>query len=160
MSRDEAPGPTPAPSGRPPSPAEVVETLLQVTHLLKRHHNARLADYDMSVPRMRLLQALWDHGGTPRMGDIASELGVAGRTVTTVVDALEREGLLTRVADPKDRRAILLQLTDAGRAHIEHVRTVQIQLSEEFMEPLNEAERTQLYELLQRLFTAASTRDG
>src|SRR5438552_10806838 len=95
-----------------PSAAEVVEALLAVTHGLRRRHDARLADYDLSVPRMRLLRAVGD-GACPRMGDLAAQLGVAARTVTTLVDALERDGLLARRPDPVDRRATRLELTGA-----------------------------------------------
>jgi DNA-binding MarR family transcriptional regulator len=36
--------------------------------------------------------------------------------MTAVADSLESEGLLRRVAHPSDRRATLLELTDAGVA--------------------------------------------
>ena len=50
--------------------------------------------------------------GRVRMGDLSSALGVTARNITTIVDALEREGLLMRKPDPTDRRAILLELTE------------------------------------------------
>jgi DNA-binding MarR family transcriptional regulator len=67
------------------------------------------------------------------------------------VDGLEREGLLARRPDPTDRRAILLELTEKGWAHVEQVRTLQCDLAERMFAPLNAHERQALYTLLTRL---------
>jgi DNA-binding MarR family transcriptional regulator len=86
-----------------------------------------------------------------RMGDLAAELGIAARTVTDLVDGLEREGLLVRRPDPTDRRATLLELSAVAQEHFESVRTTQQQMSEEILAPLDDAERRQLQDLLHRL---------
>ena len=136
--------------GRAPSAAELVEALLTLSQAIRRRHNARLATFDSSVPRARLLRAMLELG-TPRMSDLAAHLGLTARTITTAVDSLEGEGLLARRPAPGDRRAILVELTPAGRAHIEDWQTFQRQLSEEVMAPLNATERRQLLKLLERI---------
>src|ERR671935_2987846 len=45
---------------------------------------------------------------------IAAYLGVTGPTVVRIVDALERKGLVVRTRDEKDRRIVLVALTDQG----------------------------------------------
>jgi DNA-binding MarR family transcriptional regulator len=137
---------------RAPSAPELVETLLTLTQAIRRRHNARLASYDSSVPRTRLLRAMVELG-TPRMSDLAAHLGLTARTITTAVDALERDGLLTRRPAPGDRRATLVELTPVGRAHIQEWQAFQRQLSEEVIAPLNTAERRQLLALLDRIRT-------
>ena len=133
-----------------PSAPELVETLLTVTQAIRRRHNARLARYDSSVPRARLLRAMLELG-TPRMSDLAAQLGLTARTITTAVDALEAEGLLARRPAPGDRRATLVELTPQGRAHIEEWQAFQRQLAEEVVAPLDAAERRQLLNMLERL---------
>jgi DNA-binding MarR family transcriptional regulator len=91
--------------------------------------------------------------GTPRMSDLAAHLGLTARTMTTAVDALERDGLLARRPAPGDRRATLVELTPAGRDHIAEWQAFQRQLSEEVVAPLNPAERRQLVKLLDRIRT-------
>src|SRR5215467_9432492 len=131
-----------------PSATELVEALLTLTQAIRRRHNAQLATYDSSVPRARLLRAMLELG-TPRMTDLAAHLGLTARTITTAVDALEGEGLLARRPAPGDRRAILVELTPAGRAHIGDWQAFQRQLAEEVMAPLSSAERRQLLQLLE-----------
>ena len=135
-----------------PSASELVEALLSLTQAIRRRHNARLASYDSSVPRARLMRAMLELG-TPRMSDLAARLGLTARTITTAVDALEREGLLARRPAPGDRRATLVELTPAGQHHIEEWQAFQRNLSEEVVAPLNESERRQLMQLLDRIRT-------
>ncbi len=137
---------------RVPSAPELVEALLTLTQAIRRRHNARLSSYDSSVPRARLLRAMLELG-TPRMSDLAAHLGLTARTITTAVDALERDGLLARRPAPGDRRATLVELTPAGRDHIEEWQAFQRQLSEEVVAPLTPAERRQLVKLLERIRT-------
>ena len=140
-------------SGPPPSAPELVETLLSVTHAIRRRHNAELAAYDVSVPRGRLLRAMLELG-QPRMSELAASLGLNARTITTAVDALEKEGLLERQPEPADRRATRVTLTAAGRRHIEEWQAFQRELAETAMAPLSDDERRTLRDMLERLRTA------
>lgn len=49
------------------------------------------------------------------IGDLAQSAGVSSRNVTGLVDTLEREGLVRRVPDRRDRRSVLAQITAEGR---------------------------------------------
>ena len=48
------------------------------------------------------------------MSDVAEVLGVTPRNITALVDGLEEEGMVRRVAHPSDRRATLIELTDSA----------------------------------------------
>ncbi|GII84645.1 MarR family transcriptional regulator [Sphaerisporangium siamense] len=56
-----------------------------------------------------------------RMSDLAAQTSLSTSGVTRVVDRLEREGLVRRVACASDRRASYATLTDAGLARLEVV---------------------------------------
>jgi len=137
-----------------PTASEVVMTLIATSHRLQRVFNTRLSRQKgaikLSGPRLRLLMAV-EEVGRLRMGDVAEDLGVTARTVTTLVDALEREGLLARLPDPTDRRATLLELTGKAQTQFEQVRSLQMELGEELIAPLNTQQRQQLLDLLGRL---------
>jgi DNA-binding MarR family transcriptional regulator len=138
------------------SAPRIVETLIATVHALQRFADARIAHCaapgKLSGSRLRVLLAVAE-AGSVRMGDLASELGIAARTVTDLVDGLEREGLLIRRPDPSDRRATLLALSAVAQEHFESVRATQQQMSEEILAPLDDAQRRQLAGLLQRLRT-------
>jgi DNA-binding MarR family transcriptional regulator len=132
------------------SAAELVEQLLSVTHGIRRRHNAELAGHDLSVPRGRLLMAMHQLG-QPKMSELAASLDLNARTITTAVDTLEREGILERRPDPRDRRATRLLLTDVGRRQIAEWQEFQRRLAESAMAPLNAEERRSLKRVLYKI---------
>jgi len=66
-----------------------------------------------STSRLRLLESL-HCDGAQKMSDLADVLGVTPRNITALVDGLEEEGMVRRVAHPSDRRATLIELTDSA----------------------------------------------
>ncbi|GAB2473643.1 MarR family winged helix-turn-helix transcriptional regulator [Xylanimonas ulmi] len=71
--------------------------------------------------QLRLLRVL-AHARSPlRAVDLAEALDVAPRSVTTKIDQAEADGFVRRLADPRDRRARLVELTDAGREALARV---------------------------------------
>jgi DNA-binding MarR family transcriptional regulator len=137
-----------------PTASEVIMTLIATSHRLQRMFNTRLSgqvgSVQLSGPRLRLLLAV-EEVGRLRMGDLAEDLGITARSVTTLVDALEREGLLARLPHPTDRRATLLELTEKAQSQFEQVRSLQMDLGEELVAPLDAQQRRQLLDLLNRL---------
>ena len=84
-----------------------------------------------------------------RMGEIAETLGCLPSSVTAIVDRLESAGLLRREADPDDRRAKRLVLTEKGLK----VRATMMKASAEMFSAvtgLDEAGTKQLLALLSR----------
>lgn len=69
----------------------------------------------LTYPRLRVLEVL-QCGGPAKMKDLADDLGLTARNLTTLADGLESDGLVRRRAHPTDRRATLLELTDSGTA--------------------------------------------
>ena len=137
-----------------PTASEVIMTLIATSHRIQRMFNARFGSQKgaikLSGPRLRLLMAV-EEVGRLRMGDVAEDLGITARTVTTLVDALEREGLLARLPDPTDRRATLLELTAQARTQFEQVRRLQMELGEGLVARLDTQQRRLLLDLLNRL---------
>ena len=48
------------------------------------------------------------------MTDLAAQTGTSTSGITSIVDRLQAAGLTDRTPDPADRRASVVQLTDAG----------------------------------------------
>ena len=67
----------------------------------------------LSFGRTRALRRLV--GGPLSMGELASALDIDAPNATTVVDDLERLGLVRRRPHPTDRRAKLVELTRKGK---------------------------------------------
>lgn len=100
----------------PGSSNPLVDEMFATTHRLRSYVDGRLAEKGTSVARLRALRFLAHSAEPMRMRDLSDMLGIAARSATSLVDALERDGLVVRLPHPTDRRAHLLALTDAGHS--------------------------------------------
>ena len=65
-----------------------------------------------------MLEALY-HLGPLTQGEVSAKVLKSGSNMTTVIDNLERDGLVQRERDHKDRRVIHVHLTATGRKAVE-----------------------------------------
>jgi DNA-binding MarR family transcriptional regulator len=142
------------PIGDPPPPELVVDTFVRVAFGYRRRVSARLAELGLpdglSGPRVRVLLAVAD-AAPVRMSDLAGQVGISPRTITTLVDGLEEAGLVARRPEPGDRRAMRVDLTETGRGWISQIRVALRALADEVLGDLNPTERGQLLQLLSRV---------
>ncbi len=76
--------------------------------------------FELSYGQIYLLQLLRRQSPS-RMSEIACRMGMPISTMTRIVAKMERMQLLERVTDEKDRRAILVSLTDNGEKTVRAV---------------------------------------
>ncbi len=96
--------------------AEAVRTglrYLSLAHRVRRIVDDQMVVGGLSLARVKILRII-DEQGPQRQVSLADSLGQAPRSVTQAVEALEREGLVSRTVDPHDQRAKLVALTPAG----------------------------------------------
>jgi MarR family transcriptional regulator, lower aerobic nicotinate degradation pathway regulator len=78
-------------------------------------------------------------------------LGYDRGQLVGLLDELEERGLVERQRDPTDRRRHIVRMTPAGKRTLEELRALAASLEDEFLAPLDEAERAQLHALLLRV---------
>jgi MarR family transcriptional regulator, lower aerobic nicotinate degradation pathway regulator len=106
---------TPKLEGTPePQQLDPVDGLAQLSFVITGMLERRAAEHDLSLAATRLLGVLRDR--EPTMHELARLLDLDKSSATGLVDRAERRGLVVRVPSPSDRRAVLVRLTDAGRA--------------------------------------------
>jgi DNA-binding MarR family transcriptional regulator len=126
---------------------------------LHRLLDRRMARSGASLARTKLLMLL-EREGPARGTDIAELFGLAPRTVTESLDALERDGLVRREADPKDRRVKRISITDEGRRAIAATEPLRLKLVDRIFGPLTPDERAQLSAILGRLAEAVDVEEA
>ncbi|MDP9265687.1 MAG: MarR family winged helix-turn-helix transcriptional regulator [Chloroflexota bacterium] len=96
-----------------------------------------------SIVRVRLLATLSDKGPS-RAGELAFFCGTTPSAVTELIDGLVSEGQVSRDDDPRDRRAVVLTLTDRGRAELHRVEDLMTNTLLRALEGLSVAQRSRL----------------
>jgi DNA-binding MarR family transcriptional regulator len=77
-------------------------------------------EHDHTLPRFDVLAALYRAGDPMTMGALSQQLLVSNGNTTSIVDRLERDGLVVRTGGD-DRRVVLAALTDEGRRQFEAI---------------------------------------
>ncbi len=135
--------------------ANVSDLAAALSRALRRSVACRIGTIGLTPARLRALRHLAAAGGPMRMGELAGGLGVVPRSATSLIDELSEAGLVERTADPDDRRATRLTLTDSGREALETTDEMRRQAASELLGHLSSAE----LDVLSQLLTKAIARD-
>ena len=75
----------------------------------------------MSHAALNALAVIEGNGGPLPTGEISARMHITTGTMTTVLDTLERNGYISRLADPDDRRRVLVDITPAAQAVLDQM---------------------------------------
>ncbi|WP_275286746.1 MarR family winged helix-turn-helix transcriptional regulator [Halomonas elongata] len=126
-------------------------------NLLRRCHQISVAiflrkceAYQLTQLQYVMLSALEEMGSIDQI-TLGRHTALDRNTVAVVVRKLEERGLVSRRRRPEDRRSMLVTITGEGRQLRHRVEATVAEVQDEILAPLEEAEKTQLCRLLQRL---------
>ena len=137
---------------------EVLIALRRVIRATDLHskHLAKISG--LTAPQILLLQAI--HGKPEvTIGGLAAEISLSQATVTTILDRLEKKGLVFRQRSASDRRKVHAYLTEAG---IQCLHDAPTPLQEHFVhqfENLKAWEQTMIISSLQRIAEMMDAQD-
>ena len=98
----------------------------------------------------RILYVLWQEDGVP-IKTIAERCGLAITSLTTMLERMEKSGLIIRQQDSGDKRKILIFLTDKAKALKEDYDAVSDRMSAIFYQGFTEEEIRNFEEHLERI---------
>lgn len=107
-----------------------------------------MADKGTHPAQAGCLLVLADHDGMSQR-DLAENLHVSRPTVTTMLQKMERSGVIERRSDEADQRLTRIYLTDAGHSLAESVRAVYPQVLEIALGPMPAHDRREFLRLLE-----------
>jgi DNA-binding MarR family transcriptional regulator len=89
--------------------------------------------------------------GPQNVSALAARLNLDGSTITRQVAAMQRDGLVSRAADPNDGRGTVVTATRTGLRRMEHVGAARRELYGRILEDWPEHDRRTLADLMRRL---------
>jgi MarR family transcriptional regulator, organic hydroperoxide resistance regulator len=93
---------------------EFLSPLHKASRQLTMYLEARTRALGVSPLEGHVLTYLRTYGPAP-VGELVRVFGLKQSTFTSLLDRLERAGLVRRALNPVDRRSLLVHLTDRGR---------------------------------------------
>jgi MarR family transcriptional regulator for hemolysin len=133
-----------------PSETPIGLRLSWTARVVSRAFDDALAEAGGSLPSWLVLLNL----KTRRVGnqrELAEAVGIQEATLTSHLNAMETNGLLTRRRDPANRRIHIVELTDQGEAAFLRLRETAVAFDRRLRAGITDAELTQLRSLLDRL---------
>lgn len=142
-----------------PQRLQEAEELLGIVSAMGRRHpirNPLMASVEeLGLTPSQLHTVRWiGTDGPLTMGEIARRLGITDKTITGVVDRLERAGLARRVRDEQDRRVVRVALTEGGEKTFRTIRDCALRNTAGLLSLLSAEERAGLLRVIERIAQA------
>lgn len=133
-----------------PSGTELWLVIIKAYHALLAYTMTGLADSGLGDSDFRVLEALLHKGPLP-VNVIGPKVFLSPGAISTAVDRLHRQGLVTRTEGKPDRRVRLVDLTPRGRKLIEKIFAAHAEQMNELASVLPAKDRRRLLEGLKTL---------
>lgn len=144
-----------------PSSAQLTFAIRALAQRINDHANAWLAPFGLTAKKFNYLATVCSNDGD---GMTILELGglvhTSSGTVTTMINALERDGLVKRSVNRDDGRSVRIRATKKGRTAIERAWPVHHRNIEEMVADLSREERARLLATLVSLGERLTKREA
>ncbi len=122
-------------SANPVTPdGQMMYSLVRAAHVLESRLEEALEEVGLSMPKFGALSHLVKEGEPLSLSECATKMTCVRSNITQLVDRLEADGLVRRVEDPEDRRAVRASVTALGKeryaAGVRQVERVQAEFAE------------------------------
>ena len=115
----------------------------------------RLAPLEMSAAQYIIIANLAGPGEPKSAADLCKGISYDAGAMTRMLDRLESKGLIRRSRSAHDRRLMILELTDEGRAAYPRMREISMGVANRFLRGFTKAEARQLEGFLARMLENA-----
>ena len=114
--------------------SQTMYSLVRAAHVLEARLEDALEQVGLSLPKFGALSHLVKEGEPLSLSECADRMTCVRSNMTQLMDRLEADGLVRRVEDPEDRRAVRAVATPLGKeryaAGVKQVEKVQAQFAE------------------------------
>ncbi|WP_156291228.1 MarR family winged helix-turn-helix transcriptional regulator [Oceanobacillus salinisoli] len=130
--------------------------LRYISGMIKQNGRRILNNYPITSPQFVALQWLLEEGDLT-IGELSNKISLAFSTTTDLVDRMERNELVERVRDLKDRRVVRIHLLEKGKVIIHEVIGKRQAFLGEVLENFSEEDMKNLTRLLDLLYNQMKT---
>lgn len=130
--------------------AELVFNLTRLHHRLTQDFESLHRRRGWTWAGFRIMNVLWAVGGA-ELRDVARLSGASRAAVSSALNPLERDGLVSRTRDASDGRLVRVELTERGRSALCAAMREQADRERAWLSALGTTEQQRLSELLAEL---------
>ncbi|MRG28711.1 MarR family winged helix-turn-helix transcriptional regulator [Laceyella tengchongensis] len=118
---------------------EIERLLREISVIVKRKGRDILNHFPITPPQFNALLWLYEDGDMT-IGELSQKMYLACSTMTDLIDRMEKNGVVERVRDERDRRVVRIHLLEKGREIIDEVMKTRRQYLSEILSHLSDEE--------------------
>jgi len=94
--------------------------LRKIDYIVRKNGREILNDFSMTIPQFTALQILLNNGDMT-IGELSQKMSLACSTITDLIDRMEKNELVIRKKDEKDKRIVRIEILPKGFDILERV---------------------------------------
>ena len=119
----------------------------RLARAMARELAGELRPHGVALGQWAVLLILWTRDGLSQ-AELARRVAIEPPTMVRTIDRMIRDGLVTQLRDPRDARAVVIHLTDRGRALRDELIPVAAEVNARALGGLDAGDRATLLRLL------------
>lgn len=127
---------------------------LEMSWISHRRMEQDLAAFNLTAPQYMTLRSIQNRMAGCTMSELAASSLAVSATMTGIVDRLVDRGLVTRARDAQDRRALVVELTPAGKDLLEQVNAHKRESTARLLSSISQDERAMVIDGARRYLKA------
>ena len=135
----------------PESIVKIEKRLRYISGMIKQNGRKILHNYPITSPQFVALQWLLEEGDLT-IGELSNRISLAFSTTTDLVDRMEKNDLVERIRDEKDRRVVRIHLLEKGKVIIHEVIEKRQEYLQEVLQGFDVEQAATLNHLLDLLY--------
>lgn len=134
-----------------------IVNLAATTKSLEEKYHEFFSQWGISETKFNALLLLYQVGEEGMaFWELGEKMLVTRANITGLMDRLEKGGMIKREVNPEDRRSLIAKLTEEAKNLVEEILPEFKKLNEQVISVLDEEEKNQLINLLQKLHNGIS----
>lgn len=131
--------------------ADIEKNIRFLAEIIKQKGRKILSSYTITPPQFIALQWLLEKGDMT-IGELSNKMDLAFSSTTNLIDRMEKNHLVKRIRDEKDRRIVRIHLLEEGIRIIEEVIEKRQLYLNEVLQNFNDKEINTLQSSLEKLY--------
>lgn len=124
-------------------------TFTRAEHIIHKKELETIKKSGLTTAQFGVLEALYNKGDL-KICEIMDKILTTSGNITVVIKNLEKDGLVRKSLDPKDKRATIISITDEGKKIIEEILPSHLENIVNIFSVLTDEEKVVLKDILKK----------
>lgn len=124
-------------------------TFTRAEHIIHKKELETIKKSGLTTAQFGVLEALYNKGDL-KICEIMDKILTTSGNITVVIKNLEKDGLVKKSLDPKDKRATIISITDEGKKIIEEILPSHLENIVNIFSVLTDEEKVVLKDILKK----------